>query len=125
MQPPGCMLDRPGLTCNHRVACESPGPRESVGGELDAEVAEAGRGLRTNAAVRCVASGLMPAVGSSRTEARYDRPRLARYSIGPRDSAPGPSPSRQEPAMTASLVTYAVDGKLGIVTLNRPDKLNA
>ena len=27
--------------------------------------------------------------------------------------------------MTAQLVTYAVDGKIGIVTLNRPDKLNA
>src|SRR5437867_12987054 len=27
--------------------------------------------------------------------------------------------------MTASLVTYAVDGRVGIVTLNRPDKLNA
>ena len=27
--------------------------------------------------------------------------------------------------MTSSLVTYAVDGRVGIVTLNRPDKLNA
>src|SRR5512134_1357445 len=27
--------------------------------------------------------------------------------------------------MTAPLVTYAVDGKVGIVSLNRPDKLNA
>ena len=27
--------------------------------------------------------------------------------------------------MTAELVTYAVDGRVGIVTLNRPDKLNA
>ena len=27
--------------------------------------------------------------------------------------------------MTAPLVTYAVDGKVGLVTLNRPDKLNA
>jgi enoyl-CoA hydratase len=27
--------------------------------------------------------------------------------------------------MTAQLVTYAVDGRVGIVTLNRPDKLNA
>jgi enoyl-CoA hydratase/carnithine racemase len=27
--------------------------------------------------------------------------------------------------MTAQLVTYAVDGRIGIVTLNRPDKLNA
>jgi enoyl-CoA hydratase/carnithine racemase len=27
--------------------------------------------------------------------------------------------------MTAPLVSYAVDGKIGIVTLNRPDKLNA
>src|SRR5499426_1235498 len=27
--------------------------------------------------------------------------------------------------MTVELVTYAVDGKVGIVTLNRPDKLNA
>jgi enoyl-CoA hydratase len=27
--------------------------------------------------------------------------------------------------MTAPLVSYAVDGKVGIVTLNRPDKLNA
>jgi len=27
--------------------------------------------------------------------------------------------------MTAPLVTYAVDGKVGVVTLNRPDKLNA
>jgi enoyl-CoA hydratase/carnithine racemase len=27
--------------------------------------------------------------------------------------------------MTAQLVTYAVEGKIGIVTLNRPDKLNA
>jgi enoyl-CoA hydratase/carnithine racemase len=31
----------------------------------------------------------------------------------------------EEPAMTTPLVTYAVDGKVGIVTLNRPDKLNA
>jgi enoyl-CoA hydratase len=31
----------------------------------------------------------------------------------------------KEPAMTAQLVTYVVDGKVGIVTLNRPDKLNA
>jgi enoyl-CoA hydratase/carnithine racemase len=31
----------------------------------------------------------------------------------------------EEPAMTTPLVTYAVDGKIGIVTLNRPDKLNA
>jgi enoyl-CoA hydratase/carnithine racemase len=27
--------------------------------------------------------------------------------------------------MTASLVTYAVDGRVGIVSINRPDKLNA
>ena len=27
--------------------------------------------------------------------------------------------------MTAELVTYAVDGRVGIVTINRPDKLNA
>src|SRR5262245_3173828 len=27
--------------------------------------------------------------------------------------------------MTAQLVTYAADGRVGIVTLNRPDKLNA
>jgi enoyl-CoA hydratase/carnithine racemase len=27
--------------------------------------------------------------------------------------------------MTAQLVTYAVDGRVGLVTLNRPDKLNA
>ena len=27
--------------------------------------------------------------------------------------------------MTAELVTYTVDGRVGIVTLNRPDKLNA
>jgi enoyl-CoA hydratase/carnithine racemase len=27
--------------------------------------------------------------------------------------------------MTASLVTYAADGRVGLVTLNRPDKLNA
>ena len=27
--------------------------------------------------------------------------------------------------MTAQLVTYAVDGRVGIVSLNRPDKLNA
>ena len=27
--------------------------------------------------------------------------------------------------MTAELVTYAVDSRVGIVTLNRPDKLNA
>jgi enoyl-CoA hydratase/carnithine racemase len=27
--------------------------------------------------------------------------------------------------MTAPLVTYAADGKVGLVTLNRPDKLNA
>src|SRR3989442_14948255 len=31
----------------------------------------------------------------------------------------------KETAMTAPLVTYAVDGRLGIVTLNRPEKLNA
>src|SRR5512134_35906 len=54
-----------------------------------------------------------------------DRPRLARYSIGRRDSAQGPSRPEEEPAMTAPLVTYAVDGKVGVVTLNRPDKLNA
>ena len=27
--------------------------------------------------------------------------------------------------MTAELVTYATDGRVGIITLNRPDKLNA
>src|SRR4029077_18356418 len=27
--------------------------------------------------------------------------------------------------MTAEIVTYAVDGRVGIVTINRPDKLNA
>ena len=27
--------------------------------------------------------------------------------------------------MTAPIVTYAADGKVGIVTLNRADKLNA
>ena len=27
--------------------------------------------------------------------------------------------------MTAQLVTYAVDGRVGIISLNRPDKLNA
>ena len=27
--------------------------------------------------------------------------------------------------MTSPLVTYAVDGRVSIVTLNRPDKLNA
>ena len=27
--------------------------------------------------------------------------------------------------MTAELVTYAVDDRVGIITLNRPDKLNA
>jgi enoyl-CoA hydratase/carnithine racemase len=32
---------------------------------------------------------------------------------------------KENRAMTASLVTYATDGKVGIVTLNRPDKLNA
>jgi enoyl-CoA hydratase/carnithine racemase len=31
----------------------------------------------------------------------------------------------EETSMTAQLVTYAADGKVGIVTLNRPDKLNA
>src|SRR5262245_11812146 len=30
-----------------------------------------------------------------------------------------------EPVMSAPVVTYAADGKVGIVTLNRPDKLNA
>ena len=27
--------------------------------------------------------------------------------------------------MAAEIVTYAVDGRVGIVTINRPDKLNA
>lgn len=27
--------------------------------------------------------------------------------------------------MTAEIVTYTVDGRIGIVTINRPDKLNA
>jgi enoyl-CoA hydratase/carnithine racemase len=31
----------------------------------------------------------------------------------------------EEPAMTAQLVTYAVDDRIGIVSLNRPEKLNA
>jgi enoyl-CoA hydratase len=31
----------------------------------------------------------------------------------------------EEIAMTSPLVTYAADGRVGIVTLNRPDKLNA
>src|SRR5713101_9150607 len=31
----------------------------------------------------------------------------------------------EEPTMTEQLVTYATDGRVGIVTLNRPDKLNA
>src|SRR6185503_11136698 len=31
----------------------------------------------------------------------------------------------EETTMTVSLVTYAADGRVGIVTLNRPDKLNA
>src|SRR3989441_3200081 len=34
-------------------------------------------------------------------------------------------PLDKEPAMTAPLVTYAVDGRVGIVSLNRPEKLNA
>src|SRR5437667_989479 len=34
-------------------------------------------------------------------------------------------PAREEPIMTAELVTYAVDGRVGVVSLNRPDKLNA
>src|SRR5947208_16980 len=33
--------------------------------------------------------------------------------------------TREEAAMTAQLVTYAVDGRVGIISLNRPDKLNA
>src|SRR5262245_6036580 len=33
--------------------------------------------------------------------------------------------SREELLMTNHLVTYAVDGRVGIVTLDRPDKLNA
>src|SRR5438552_8750331 len=32
--------------------------------------------------------------------------------------------TREEAAMTAQLVTYAVDGRVGIISLNRPDKLN-
>jgi len=43
-------------------------------------------------------------------------------------TAPLDSPrdrSREEVAMTAQLVTYAVDGRVGIISLNRPDKLNA
>jgi enoyl-CoA hydratase/carnithine racemase len=31
----------------------------------------------------------------------------------------------EETAMTSPLVTYSADGRVGIVTLNRPDKLNA
>src|SRR6266849_7618258 len=31
----------------------------------------------------------------------------------------------EEAAMTAQLVTYGVDGRVGIISLNRPDKLNA
>ena len=27
--------------------------------------------------------------------------------------------------MAAEIVTYTVDGRIGIVTINRPDKLNA
>src|SRR5213593_2680381 len=33
--------------------------------------------------------------------------------------------TREEAAMSAQLVTYAVDGRVGIISLNRPDKLNA
>jgi enoyl-CoA hydratase/carnithine racemase len=35
------------------------------------------------------------------------------------------APGQEDRAMTAPLVTYAADGKVGLVTLNRPDKLNA
>jgi 1,4-dihydroxy-2-naphthoyl-CoA synthase len=31
----------------------------------------------------------------------------------------------REPAITTQLVTYAVDGRVGIISLNRPEKLNA
>src|SRR5262245_15646321 len=37
----------------------------------------------------------------------------------------GHDPTHKEPIMTASLVNYAVDGRIGIVSLNRPEKLNA
>ena len=33
--------------------------------------------------------------------------------------------TREEPVMSTPLVNYAVDGRVGIVSLNRPDKLNA
>jgi enoyl-CoA hydratase/carnithine racemase len=32
---------------------------------------------------------------------------------------------REESLMTAELVTYAVDGRVGVIALNRPEKLNA
>src|SRR6202008_4701351 len=38
-------------------------------------------------------------------------------------SFPGPPP--EEIPMSADLVTYAADGRVGLVTLDRPDKLNA
>jgi enoyl-CoA hydratase/carnithine racemase len=34
-------------------------------------------------------------------------------------------PTSQEVAMTTELVTYTRDGRVGVVTLNRPDKLNS
>ena len=36
-----------------------------------------------------------------------------------------PALTTKEPAMTSPLVTYAVDGRVGVVSLNRGDKLNA
>src|SRR5947207_81034 len=33
--------------------------------------------------------------------------------------------TREEPLMTSPLVTYAVDDRVGVVSMNRPDKLNA
>jgi enoyl-CoA hydratase len=35
------------------------------------------------------------------------------------------NPGREESAMAEDLVLYVVDGRVGVVTMNRPDKLNA
>src|SRR5262249_56610016 len=42
-----------------------------------------------------------------------------------RERRPRSAPVPEEPAMSTPLVAYAADARVGVITLNRPDKLNA